>query len=415
MARPGARRGITLPAGGSVITLHQDADMAAQLQRTLIGAYDGAADLGEAMATAERVAPGDYGHWYAAWAHTAAVAEAAGDDAAAHGHGTFAARGYLRAAEYWRQAYFFLRHNLADERVVTGYERQRAAFRKAAPYLPCQVDELAIPFGPAPLPGYLFRPLPDGQQRPTVLFTGGFDNTAEELWKYGAATAVGLGWNALGWDGPGQGGMLVEQHVPMRPDFEAVLTPVVDWLLEQPFADPRRVLLVGRSLGGYLAPRGASGEPRISAMVADPGQYDFTSRFAASFGAGEWQKVLRADPDMDARLEKFLATPRDREYYGARMAAMGAAGFGEWLRILTGYTLAGRAEAITCPTLITEGEGDFASQSATLFDALTCEKQYREFPQSAGAGGHCEGMGQTLWQHAAYSWLADVMARSPRP
>ena len=44
-------------------TAYDDADMAAQLERTLIGAYCGSADLGEALATAGRVAPGDYGQW----------------------------------------------------------------------------------------------------------------------------------------------------------------------------------------------------------------------------------------------------------------------------------------------------------------------------------------------------------------
>ena len=39
--------------------LHPDADMAAQLERTLIGAYVGAADLGEAFAVASRVEAGD--------------------------------------------------------------------------------------------------------------------------------------------------------------------------------------------------------------------------------------------------------------------------------------------------------------------------------------------------------------------
>ncbi len=55
------------------------------------------------------------------------------------------------------------------------------------------------------------------------------------------------------------------------------------------------------------------------------------------------------------------------------------------------------------------------STSAWSHGALTCQKQYREFPQPAGAGGHCEGMGQTFWQHAAFSWLAEVMARAPQP
>lgn len=89
---------------------------------------------------------------------------------------------------------------------------------------------------------------------------------------------------------------------------------------------------------------------------------------------------------------------------------MGASTFGDWLRVLNTYTLEGRASLIACPTLVTEGEGDFVSQSQTLYDALTCEKQYRTFTAAEGAGGHCEGLGQLVWQQTAFSWLSEIMA-----
>ena len=50
--------------------------MAAQLERTLIGAYADAADLGEALAVAGRVGPGDYGQWQDEWARAAESAAA---------------------------------------------------------------------------------------------------------------------------------------------------------------------------------------------------------------------------------------------------------------------------------------------------------------------------------------------------
>jgi dienelactone hydrolase len=382
--------------------------MAAQLERTLIGAYADAADLGEALAVAGRVQPGEYGQWQDEWAR--AAGSAATDARAAHARGfrSIAARAYLRSAEYHRQAYFFLRHDLTDARIRSGFEGQRDMFRAALPLLDFRTETVAIPFDPAPLPGYLFRPAAGAQRRPVVVCTGGFDGTAEELHKYGLRVALELGWNAFAFDGPGQGGMLVQHGVTMRPDFENVLTPVLDWLLAQPDTDPDRVLLVGRSLGGYLAPRAASADHRIAALVCDPGQYDFTSRFRSSFSDPDWQRVVDADPKLDADLEGFLAKPRDREFYGARMAAMGAGTFGAWLRTLTGYTLAGRAAEISCPTLVTDGEGDFASQSQVLYDALTCAKQYRPFTAAQGAGGHLEGMGQRLWQQVVYPWLSEI-------
>ncbi len=390
------------------MALHDDADMGAQLERTMIGAYVDAADLGEAIATARSVAAGDYDGWYAAWDRTAAAAQLAADHAATRGLAGLAGPGYLRAAEYRRQSYFFLRHDLSDERVQSGYRDHRRLFRRALGFLPFSVEPVSIPFEPVPLNGYLLRA--DGSDdapRPTVLFPGGFDSTCEEMFKYGARSAVRHGWNALTWDGPGQGGQLIAHGVTMRPDFEAVLTPVVDWVVDQPCVAADSVCLVGRSLGGYLGPRGVSAEPRIRALVADPGQYDFTSRFVDMFSAEDWQRVLAGDADMDARLDGFLADPRSRELYGSRMAAMGAATFGEWLRILATYSLDGRAEQIGCPTLVTEGEGDFASQSRKLFEALTCEKEFHEFSAGEGAGGHCEGLGQLLWQDVVFTWLAE--------
>ncbi len=392
------------------MALHDDADMDAQLARTLIGAYMGAADLGEATATAQRVLAGDYDSWYAEWSQTSARAQDAADRATHRGLGALAASGYLRAAEYRRQSYFFLRHDLADKRVQTGYVEQRELFRRALPHVPFHIEPIAVDFDPHPLNGYVFRPQSaDDTPRPTILFPGGFDGTCEEMFKYGARSALALGWNAVTWDGPGQGGQLIEHGVAMRPDFEAVLTPVVDWALAQPFVAPETLALVGRSLGGYLAPRGASVEHRVRALVCDPGQFDFTSRFVDMFSPSDWQRVVDADPDMDSQLEGFVTGARNQEFYGSRMAAMGADSFGAWLRVMAGYTLEGRAQHITCPTLVTEGEGDFASQSQKLFDALTCEKRFHGFSAAEGAGGHCEGMGQQLWQDVVFSWLAEVL------
>ena len=352
------------------VPLHEDPDMDSQLARTLIGAYAGGADLGEAIATAQRVHAGDYATWHEEWDRTATESQQAAEHAAQKGLWALAGQAYLRASEYSRQSYFFLRHDLSDERVSNAYRRHRDLFRLAIPFLDCSVEPISIALHPVPLNGYVFRPNGSGETpRPTVLFPGGFDGTCEEMFKYGAHAAVAQGWNAVTWDGPGQGGLLIEHGVTMRPDFEAVLTPVVDWALQQPFVSAEALALVGRSLGGYLGPRGVSQEHRVCALVADPGQYDFVSRFVSMFSTEDWQKVLAADQAMDEQLEGFVADARGRASYGSRMAAMGAASFGGWLRLLMDYSLEGLAEEIACPTLVTEGEGDFASQGRKLFDA----------------------------------------------
>jgi hypothetical protein len=139
---------------------------------------------------------------------------------------------------------------------------------------------------------------------------------------------------------------------------------------------------------------------------------EFVSRIVpALFTAEDWQHILAADAEMDQALQRQLDDPRKREFYGARMATFGARTFGEFLRMQGRYTLEDQARLIRCPTLLTEGEGDFASQSRKLFDLLTCEKRLHRFMDDEGAGGHCCGLGATLWEGVTFDWLDEVLAR----
>ena len=48
---------------------------------------------------------------------------------------------------------------------------------------------------------------------------------------------LGRGYNAFVFEGPGQGVALYEQGLVFRPDFEHVLTPTIDWLIQRPGPD----------------------------------------------------------------------------------------------------------------------------------------------------------------------------------
>ncbi len=65
--------------------------------------------------------------------------------------------------------------------------------------------------------------------------------------------------------------MLYEHGLRLRPDWETVIRAVVDDAVGLRMVDQARIALSGWSLGGYLAPSAASGEPRLAACVADPG------------------------------------------------------------------------------------------------------------------------------------------------
>ncbi|MBV8817921.1 MAG: alpha/beta fold hydrolase [Acidobacteriaceae bacterium] len=60
----------------------------------------------------------------------------------------------------------------------------------------------------------------------------------------------------------------------LRRDWEMVVRAAIDFALSKPEIDPKRIVLVGWSFGGFLAPRAAAFEKRIAALIADPGQWD---------------------------------------------------------------------------------------------------------------------------------------------
>lgn len=398
--------------------LLDDAEMDAQLSRTLIAVSAEAADLGEALATASRTTAGDYDSWFTEWSATAAVASALADDALERGHEVTARKAYLRASEYWRQSFFFIRHDVGDERVQRAWRQHRKTFRAAIPLLDCYAVATEIPFDGVSMTGYLLRPANDDTVRPTVLAPCGFDSTAEAGYCATGYMALARGYNFFAFEGPGQGGMLFEHRRGFRPDFEVPFGAAFEWLIAQPGVDPGAVAVIGRSFGGYLGPRAAAFEPRVAALIADPGQYDFASRvgiMAKGLSSANPEtflaKLIAADPELDAELQALLDGSRNVEWYGSRMAAMGATRVGDFIRTQLTFSLDGIAADIRCPTLLTEGEGDFASQSQLLYDHLSCEKTLVEFTEAQGAGGHCEGFGATLFEGCVFDWLDDVLAR----
>jgi dienelactone hydrolase len=99
-------------------------------------------------------------------------------------------------------------------------------------------DEVRIPYEGTTLHAFLFAPAGDATPRGTVLMPCGYDSTAEEGWAF-VPDALARGFRVLVFEGPGQGEALMVRHLTFRPDFENVLTPVIDWLQAQP-VDPGR-------------------------------------------------------------------------------------------------------------------------------------------------------------------------------
>ena len=158
--------------------------------------------------------------------------------------------------------------------MVQSNSRQTAAFRQAAALMANPVEIVQIPFEGTTLPGYFLKADDNGGARATVLGLGGYDGTCEEVYFYFAAPALARGYNVLLFDGPGQGAALLQQGMSMRPDWDTVITPVVDLPARAAGRRPTRIALAGLSMGGFLGPRAASKEHRLAALIADSGSFD---------------------------------------------------------------------------------------------------------------------------------------------
>lgn len=218
--------------------------------------------------------------------------------------------------------------------------------------------------------------------------------------------ALARGYNVLTFDGPGQGRALYVQGLYMRPDFEAVITPVVDWVSTRDDVDPTKLALIGRSFAGYLAPRAAAFEHRIAALVCDPPDPNLGSHIPG----GIVGRV--AAPAMT--LESALSADK-REFFGARAATHGIHDLGTYLDTLRQFNMLSVADKIICPTLLVECEGDplaGAEGASALSAAMTAQTTHVTLSAASGAGGHCGGLGQRVWDGVVYDWLDDTLRDS---
>ncbi|MFH9355568.1 alpha/beta hydrolase family protein [Kitasatospora sp. NPDC017646] len=299
----------------------------------------------------------------------------------------------------------------------------QACWHRAGELLDPPVQRLRILYEDVALPAYLLTPPGTPRRRPTLILVNGSDAQSIDLYAFGACAAIERDWNALILEGPGQGSLLFEHAIPFRPDWEHVIHPVVDHLLRSPLVDPDRIALTGWSMSGILAIRAAAFEPRLAAVVADPGAVD---NWLA------WPKTWRelADhPDPEAVNRHWQqavlpqlgqATPllaKRAEIFGPQFLHDGRAGRAPqdlWrlARTIRQFRCDDVAHLVTCPTLVLgyETEALIPDQDTHLFDLLRCPKQHTILTTAQGAGDHCAPMAPQLRNTLVLDWLERTLA-----
>jgi dienelactone hydrolase len=382
----------------------------------------GGADIGEVRAVADMVGDGDDSAYYGAWNAAGDRLNAEADITLGRGHVASARSLYLRASAFYATSFHPLYGAPVDPRLLAAFGKQVAALDKGLALGPSPVHPTHVPFGAMALPAYLIPAHGfENDVRPLIIFNNGYDATITDMYFASAVAASRRGYHTLLFDGPGQGEMLYQQGVPLRHDWDVVIRAVVDFALAQPIVDPTRIALSGWSLGGYLAPRGASGDPRIAALIADPGTWSIADGFrdviVRMFGiAPEAAKDLGAlDQSLIDRLDTYVRGNRQLNWKIVQRGfwVHGVNDLRAYFASAELFTMQGHAERIRCPTLVTMAERDALAAGAGAFvEALRCPKMLMRFTAEEGADGHCSMQNRSLLNQRVLDWLDEQFGLS---
>jgi dienelactone hydrolase len=156
-------------------------------------------------------------------------------------------------------------------------------------------------------------------------------------------------------DGPGLGATFHRMSMVAEP--RPVGTAILDRIAAHPDLDPDKVAMFGMSIGGYLAIRMASHDPRIRAVAAVSPPYSADIYWNVTLAS--LRRELAALYQIDEQ-EMGNAVPR--------------------------ITLSGTLPRMRCPLLVVGGGRDFitpGSEAWRIFEDACCERELVYYPRAA--------------------------------
>ena len=165
------------------------------------------------------------------------------------------------AIAYYRMSEFFMYDGDPDKRKY--YEKATELFYEYyADFFEgehSRIERYDVPFENVKLP--VMHVVPAGRSKGTILLHGGNDSYFEEF-LFTVLYMQEKGFEVYMFEGPGQGGVMRIQGMHFTHKWEKPVKAILDYF------KLKDVTIIGISLGGYLAPRAAAFDKRITKVVA---------------------------------------------------------------------------------------------------------------------------------------------------
>ena len=308
----------------------------------------------------------------------------------------------MHAAYYHRLSEFFLPDGFL-EKDKAYHDFHRCFYEAVAGET---LEKFEIPYLGGHLPALRLKA---PREKGVILVHGGFDSFMEEFYLELKRMPEEQGYTVILFEGPGQGRTL-RDGLKMTREWEKPVSAILDYFQLD------HAVLVGISLGGYLALRVAAFEPRIAQVVAYDVVYDafdcFTrnmsepvrARFREMVATGQkeevaaWGEALRRESDI---LDWMLT-------HG--MYISGTSTLFDYFRFWMDFNTRDISELITQDVLLLAGENDhfiplemYELQKQALVQARSVRG--RVFTAAEGGDQHCQVDRLDLAWAEIFDWL----------
>lgn len=316
---------------------------------------------------------------------------AAAADAA--GHAATAAEKYARAAAYLITAERMQSRDFAPRKAM--YATMLDTMRRFYATSDLGAARVEFPYQAAALSA-VFIPGRGEGPRPCMVFCNGLDSTKEMVTLALRDRFARRGISVLVIDQPGVGEALRLRGLTAVFDTERWASAAVDYLESRADVDPRRIGMMGWSMGGYYAPRALAYEPRFAIGAVWGGNHDW---------GGHQKARLQREGDMPVP-----------HYWDHVMWVWGEKDLDSFMTLMEEVNLNGHLQNIRVPFLVTHGGNDrqiplkYAEQSYAQAENSP-DRELKVFMADEGGIEHCGADNMEPVQNFIGDWLADRFGR----